>query len=127
METIKTTTGLDDQIRAAIGAHGMWKHRLRQAIDTGHTDLDPAVVALDDRCEFGMWLHHRLAPAARSAHSETVMALHATFHREAADVLRLVVAGRLDDAETAVGLTGGYAKASSQLTSAMQAWLRDAT
>jgi hypothetical protein len=42
-----------EQIRAAIGAHGTWKARLRSAIDSGQSTLSVGVTRLDDRCDNG--------------------------------------------------------------------------
>ncbi len=38
----------DDEINKAIGAHGVWKMRLRTAIDIGKGDAHPADVAKDN-------------------------------------------------------------------------------
>ena len=43
---------LDDEITKAIGAHGVWKMRLRSAIDSGKADADPVEVGKDNR--FGL-------------------------------------------------------------------------
>ena len=45
-----------EQIDKAIGAHGAWTVKLRQNID-GTLALVPAEVGVDNRCEFGKWLH----------------------------------------------------------------------
>jgi hypothetical protein len=52
------------QLRAALSAHGGWKNKLASAIESGKSDADPKVVALDDRCPFGQWLHNTMSPAA---------------------------------------------------------------
>ena len=77
-----------------IAAHGLWKFRLQEAIDSGHSRFDPSVVERDDRCPFGQWIHGE----GQSTHRDdprfaVVRDLHATFHRNAASVLRLALAG----------------------------------
>lgn len=42
----------ETQIQTAISCHGMWKARLRQAIETRKTDLNVVEVAKDNCCEF---------------------------------------------------------------------------
>ena len=46
-----------DEITKAIGAHGIWKMRLRTAIDSGKADANAADVAKDNACAFGQWLY----------------------------------------------------------------------
>ena len=51
-------TALPDQFATKIiAAHGLWKYRLHEAITSGHSSFDPAVVELDNRCPFGQWLY----------------------------------------------------------------------
>ena len=46
-----------DAIIAGIGAHGMWKQRLIDAIRTGESQWTPEIVCQDDQCDFGKWLY----------------------------------------------------------------------
>ena len=55
---------LQDEITKAIGAHGMWKTRLRMAVESGKVDYNIAEVQRDNCCEFGRWLHHANRPVA---------------------------------------------------------------
>ena len=50
-------TNLDTQITKAIAAHAKWKRRLRDAIETGTSDIDTSTAGRDNVCEFGKWLH----------------------------------------------------------------------
>jgi len=45
-----------EQIQSAIGAHGLWKGRLKDAIQWKTGDLSVAVVRDDRACGFGKWL-----------------------------------------------------------------------
>jgi methyl-accepting chemotaxis protein len=112
----------EDEITKAIGAHGMWKMRLRAAIDTGKADARAADVAKDNVCAFGQWLYGpTLSPAARaSADYTAVRKLHADFHKCASKVIECVGAGNQANANTL--MAGEYAKVSSDLTSAMMKW-----
>jgi hypothetical protein len=111
-----------ERIVHAIAAHAKWKFYLRQAIETGKSKWTVAEVRPDDRCEFGTWLL-ALPPGDRhSQHFEEVRGLHAEFHKEAADVLKLALAGRREEAEAAIAPGSRFAKVSTRLTITMTAW-----
>jgi hypothetical protein len=111
-----------DNITRGIAAHAKWKFYLRQAIETGRSEWTVAGVRVDDRCEFGTWLQ-ALPPEQRlGEHWKTVSERHAEFHRAAADVLELALAGRRAEAETAIAQSSRFAEVSKQLTLAMMAW-----
>ena len=111
-----------DEINKAIGAHGMWKQRLRQAIDTGQSEFSVERVRPDNLCDFGKWLHALPAKDSSSAHWKSVQELHAKFHTEAARVLELAVKGQKQKAEAGLSPDSGFAKISLELTSAMMKW-----
>jgi hypothetical protein len=111
-----------DQVTIAIGTHRQWKHRLQTAIDSGRSDLNPAVVCLDNQCDFGQWLY-RLPPATRAtSHWKEVQQLHAVFHQEAGQVLELALQGNRNEAARRMAFGGSYAAASATLTAAMMKW-----
>lgn len=113
---------LQDEITKAVGAHGVWKMRLRTAIESGKADANPADVAKDNACAFGQWLHGAGVPAAvrASADYATVRKLHADFHQCASKVLECVSHG--DKAKADALMVGEYTKVSSDLTHAMMKW-----
>lgn len=113
-----------EEIDAAIAAHGMWKARLKKAIDTGTIDVHPDTIRVDDQCAFGKWLHGPTITAADKAsrHYQVCHDLHAAFHEAAARVAELALAGRKQEAERSLGLGGEYAVASATLTKAMIEW-----
>ena len=114
-----------EQINEAIASHGLWKFRLKKAIETGESDWTVPELRRDDACEFGQWLHN-LPPAEQaSEHRRDVQDLHAQIHVEAAKVLQLATDGRKADAEAAIRFGSPFAVLSAKLTSAMTAW-RDA-
>lgn len=113
-----------DEITKAIGAHGMWKTRLKMAIATGKVDVPVETIGRDDQCAFGQWLHGgSLAPADKTSnHYTKVKSLHAEFHKTAARVAQLALGGKKSEAEAMMTMTGGYAVVSGQLTDAMMEW-----
>ena len=116
---------IDEQIRKAIGAHSMWKTRLQQNID-GKLALDPAEVCVDDRCEFGRWLHGLgSGPVASDPSYVRVVELHKAFHQAAGSVVRDAKAGDKAAATASID-SGAYATASAQLTRAMMQWREQA-
>ena len=116
---------LDEQLTRAVSAHGGWKLRLRDAIDTGKDLSTPDRVRVDNACEFGKWLYGEIdATSRRSPDYEKVRTLHAAFHVAAAGVLGLAVSGRRAEAEAAMGPGSEFARVSTQLTLALTAWQR---
>ncbi len=114
-----------DSIVRGIAAHAKWKYYLRQAIDTGQSEWTVPTVRVDDRCEFGKWLH-ALPPADQlGEHWKTVKVRHGDFHRAAAEVLGLALSGRRGEAEAAIAQGSQFAEVSKQLTLAMMAWKKD--
>jgi hypothetical protein len=121
----KDGDGLAFQLRAALSAHGGWKNKLASAIESGKSDADPRVVALDDRCPFGQWLHNTISPQHRSSrHYQPVHDLHEHFHAHAAEVLTLAVGDHAAEARAAMSTGSGFSQTSSALTQELIAWRR---
>ena len=115
---------LKDEITAAIGAHGLWKAKLRDAIQAGKSEAVPQVVCLDNKCKFGQWLHGTSIPgsAKASANYKECVELHAKFHVSAAHVLEFALAGRKRDAEAAISDGSEFTTLTHKLTDAMMRW-----
>lgn len=111
-----------EKITDMIGSHGMWKWRLKEAVDTGESEWKPEEIRADDRCEFGKWLYHFPPTDRGNHHWEKVRTLHREFHLEAARILELVLAGEKKRAEDSLKHRGCYTTTSSQLTLAMTQW-----
>jgi len=112
-----------DEINAAIAAHGTWKIGLKAAIETGSSEFSPSIVAQDNRCDFGKWLHGTATTALRgSTHYTKCVELHRQFHTIAAKVLTLALGGKKDEALGSMSVKGDYALASAALTKAMMDW-----
>lgn len=112
------------EIDKAIGAHGMWKSRLRQAVDTGKFDTPVETVRADDQCAFGKWLYGPTLTNTDKASPlyKTVHELHAEFHKMAARVAEHALAGNKGAAESLLSSSGEYALISAKLTQAMVNW-----
>ena len=116
-------TDLAEQVQKALVAHGAWKLRLAQAIESGGSEFSPAVVRLDDQCALGKWLYGNIASALRDTDQyETVRKLHAQFHLTAAAVLESALKGQKAEARAAMEPGSEFARTSTQLTLALTAW-----
>ena len=113
-----------EEIVKEITAHGQWKARLAEAINTGKIDVPVETICQDDQCAFGKWLYGAtLAPSDKtSSHYRTVKDLHAEFHKTAARVAELASSGKKAEAERMMDLGGEYAAISGRLTIAMMEW-----
>ena len=109
-------------IAKAIAAHAMWKTRLRTAIDRGSSDLKPEEVSVDNRCDFGRWLYSLPPDEQNVPEVQQIRAMHAAFHREAGEVLRLAKAGQREAAERAMAVRGPFWTVSENLTTGMREW-----
>ena len=112
------------EIDQAIAAHGYWKDYLRNAIKTGQIDTPVETIRSDNQCVFGKWLNSSmLTPMEEASHYyKAVKERHAEFHKTAARVVELVLAGKKSDAEKMMSLGGEYAEISAELTLAMMEW-----
>jgi hypothetical protein len=111
-----------DIIVRAIAAHARWKFYLRRAIESGQSDWDVQEAGTDTKCEFGQWLRTLAAGDRNAAHLQEVRQLHAEFHEQAAEVLRLALAGDREAAESAMAQGSRFDKVTTKLTLAMTAW-----
>lgn len=111
------------EINKAMAAHGVWKVRLREAIESGQSEYQPQVVARDRECEFGKWLHSIPAGERPPEFWNKVQELHVCFHQEAGRILSLALSGEQEEALSLVGdLRGRFVTTSIELTNMLQAW-----
>lgn len=115
-----------EEIDKAIGAHGMWKARLKTVIETGKSDTPADTIRQDNRCTFGQWLYGATLTDADKAspHYQNVRQLHAEFHKVAARVVELATTGKKQEAQALMELGGEYSRVSGNLTKAMMDWKR---
>ncbi len=81
---------------SATNAHKAWKKRLHDCVEHGCSTLDPAVIALDNRCDLGKWLYgiresHPTLSTDTQRLFTRLLDEHAAFHRAAAEVARLAL------------------------------------
>ncbi|MDQ7069269.1 MAG: CZB domain-containing protein [Rhodobacterales bacterium] len=109
-------------IQAAIAAHGQWKLRLKQAIAIGKIDANPEDVAVDNKCEFGKWLHGPgLTPEIKETKPyQVVKRLHAEFHICASQILKHTEAGETEAARAL--MQGEYTERSQKLMLVLTKW-----
>ncbi|MEW5727776.1 MAG: nitrate- and nitrite sensing domain-containing protein [Pseudomonadota bacterium] len=119
--------GINEEIAKAFGAHGLWKTRIQQAVETGSCEHKPEDVCRDDRCAFGKWLHDPTLPASirTSADYRSVVGLHADFHLAAGAALTKALAGDKEGAREDL-TRGRFFQAADKLVSAMTTWQRNA-
>ncbi len=115
---------LQSEIKAAIGAHGIWKARLYDAIQKGTAASSVAEVKDDRRCQFGKWLGAVNADMRKSPGYKTCNDLHGRFHATASSVLALALAGKRAEATKAMESGSDYIRVSVDLVRAMMAWAR---
>lgn len=90
------------QIDAAILAHSKWITQLKVAILDGSSKFDPDIVMSDNHCDFGKWLYEDFPkPTENGEIFEQIRNIHATFHQNAASILRLAAKG---DRQTALDM-----------------------
>ncbi len=113
-----------NEIDKAIGAHGMWKTRLKMAIDTGKVDTPVETIRLDNQCALGKWLYGAtLGTQDKSSEIyKTVQSQHADFHKSAARVAELALSGKKADAEKMMGLNGEFSVVSGKLIGTLMEW-----
>jgi methyl-accepting chemotaxis protein len=112
-----------NEIDNAIGAHGMWKQRLRSAIQEGRSEFTVSGTKVDNACAFGKWLYSLPQSEKSSLNWTTVQKLHARFHEETANILGLALTSNKTDAENALtGINSEFASISAELTRAMGKW-----
>ncbi|MCK6448521.1 MAG: CZB domain-containing protein [Planctomycetes bacterium] len=105
-----------------VSAHYFWKIRLKQAIDTGKSDVTVENAAKDDCCDFGKHFYSLATNVQRSPIGQTVRTKHAEFHKEASRILALALAGRKDEATRAIASQSPFSKLSTELTNLITDW-----
>jgi len=111
---------MDLNFFSATNAHKTWKKRLHDCINGSCNTLDPAVIALDNRCDLGKWLYsiHDRRPALSADTQRLFTRLldeHAAFHREAARVAQLAMAQQQKEALEQLQGGGDYVRISNQV------------
>lgn len=111
------------EINKAIAVHGTWKVRLHDAIDMGSSEYKPETVRLDNACDFGKWLYSIPQEERLGKYWGKVKEVHAKFHETAAQILKLAVDGKKQEALALItDMKGEYITSSILLTNILQEW-----
>ena len=110
------------EIDRAIDAHGAWRARLAEAVESGQCAGDPTQVERDDLCELGRWLHALPVESRADETCLSVFEMHSWFHREAGRVVKLVQDQRLDEARAAIAPDSLFDVSSRQLVELLERW-----
>ena len=108
----------------AVSAHTKWKIRLRANIDGSGEMLDAAVVARDDACDLGKWIHGEGSRYKLLPEHQALRTVHAKFHKCASDVVARNAKGQKVEAEKLMANGGDFARHSSETISAIMAMKR---
>lgn len=100
-------------LNKAIEVHMDWKGRFGSAIAERET-LDVSVIARDDCCDLGRWLHSAAKDKYATFKSySTCLDNHAVFHVEAGKVAQTINAKKYADAEAMLNAGTSYSAAST--------------
>ena len=118
---------LKNEIKKAVGDHGMWKKVLKDAVDTGKIDVQISAIKADNLCSFVKWLYGSTITEKEknSSHYQEVRELHAAFHEKASKVAQLAISDNKARAMKMLEVDGEFTTASAALTTSMIAWLKE--
>lgn len=106
-------------LEAAIRKHAEWKMRFRAAM-IQHQMMDPAIIAKDNYCELGKWLHGEAQTRFGDLRSHAAcVSSHATFHAEAGKVAQTINAKNYVEAENMLGNGTTYTNAENEVVGAI--------
>jgi hypothetical protein len=109
-------------IDAGLTAHDLWKNRLHDAIEHGTSEFTAEVVGTDNACAFGAWLYSLPEAERESEPCKNILALHARFHRTAAEILALALKGNRKEALAKLAYGGVYSFISGKLVLELHRW-----
>lgn len=112
LEKIEKTFDFD----AAISAHIDWKMKLSKYLQKPDGSLDHNKVCLDNACLLGKWIYceGKSFAAVNPSLFESVKESHATFHKAAGEIIRLINSGESQKAEEMLGASGQYVSISEK-------------
>ena len=99
----------------AIAAHASWKSKLSKYLRNPDKSLKAADIAVDHQCALGQWLYGEGKKYSSDSEFSELKKAHATFHREAADLVKRADLGEKVSEEAGLGTTSQYGKASNQV------------
>ena len=114
-----------EEVKKAIGAHGLWKARLKSAITSGKVDTDPANASKDTLCDFGKWIYSLKVPYTSSPTYNEIKKLHGQFHQTVGKALGFIQAGQVKSAEQLMSPAGEYTLISQKLVDTLMRWSKE--
>jgi hypothetical protein len=120
-----TSQEITQNIDKAIASHGMWKMRLKNAIQTQTSEFDVAKVRVPNNCEFGKWLDKDRMVLSRYPAFNQIVQLHKDLHIETATIMQMALSGKAVEATAKIAVGSSFSSISSKLTIAMMGWKRD--
>jgi hypothetical protein len=106
-------------LEGAIQKHTEWKRKFRTAM-TQHLEMDPAIIAKDNYCELGKWLHGEAKTKFGNLSSlADCVSRHAAFHVEAGKVAQAINAKKYVEAENMLGNGTPYTNAIDEVAGAI--------
>jgi len=111
-----------ETIDSALTAHSLWKNRLYEAINNGQSEFKVETVMKDDACAFGQWLGTVQGEAKNVEILQKVKSLHTEFHKVAAEILKLALTGKKEEALKKLERGGGYGNISGKLILTLNDW-----
>lgn len=99
----------------AIRIHTQWKMKLSNYIAKPDRSLDSALVATDNQCELGKWLHGDGRKYAAIPEFTALITEHQRFHRAASEVVKKADSGLSMNQEVALGSKSEFATVSAGL------------
>ena len=116
-----------NEFNAAVVDHLAWKSTFEESVRRGGNSLEVALVAVDNRCTLGRWLHHQSPqPISNPVALQMLVEVHAEFHRAAANVLALAHAGQTREAVRAMSPDHHYGEWSATLVTALKHYAESA-
>lgn len=119
MRVIKQAQAMN--MRPPLRAHAEWLAQLREYV-YGAGAPDVRILVRDDQCELGRWIYNDASRFRHLPEYEAARQAHAAFHAEAAEVIRLMQAGRRHEAALAIERGGPLQNRSAMMIRAFL-WL----
>jgi hypothetical protein len=104
---------MKELLQKAITTHSHWKYNLQQAIKTGKSPATVDEVNNAHLCELGKLLDST-AGKTLPGYAE-INKIHQDFHAEAADILRLALAGKPAEAQARMQLGSHFGQLTAKL------------
>jgi methyl-accepting chemotaxis protein len=105
----------------AVLAHRNWKMKLKSYLSKPDHSLDASVVAADNRCELGQWLHGEGWQYSNLPEYPKLVSDHARFHKAAGAIVEKANHGQSVVEETVLGANTEFTNASTDVVLSLMA------